>query len=83
MKSLSGLFGERNDAMTILQVPLPENIVFSLPPIGEVCRFTVKDGAFDVVVPPDLPMTEAAKAFIEVLRVVLPQFGFTLPSGKA
>jgi hypothetical protein len=34
----------------------------------EVCRFQIVDGALDIKVPPDLPMTRAARCFLSAMR---------------
>lgn len=55
-----------------LQDEPPGDIVFSLHE-REVVRLTMRpDGKFDVVTPPDLPMTEAAKQFLAILQDILP-----------
>jgi hypothetical protein len=45
----------------------PTSLVFTLDG-KEVCRFEVVDGALDIKVPPDLPMTRAARTFLATCK---------------
>lgn len=58
------------------------DIIFSLHG-REVVRFTMTpSGEFDIVTPPDLPLTKAAEQFIEILREQIPLLWVTANPGN-